>query len=256
MASRPHTVAVVCPHPDDETIFCGGTMRRMADAGHRVIVVALTAGDAGAPTADGTAGDLGAVRASELTTAAQILGVDAVHHLGYPDSGLGPEPRPGTFATVPVAEASARLAAVLRSEGVTAVVCDDAEGIYGHPDHLRAHVVAVAAVRDAGVECVYEVTVDREHLHFVETHLVATASEALAESAPGSPPVFGRPTVEIDLVVDVGDALSAKRAAFAAHASQLPPGSPVMVLDDEAFRAVYGLEWFCRTGGPGPIEDL
>ena len=200
--------------------------------------------------------DLAAVRAAELTAAAEILGVAAVHHLGFADSGLGADTRPGSLTAVAVDEVAAAIAAVLTAEQVTALVCDDADGIYGHPDHRRCHEAAVLAAEQAGVDCVYEVTVDREHLHFVETHLVATASDALAESAPGSPAVFGRSTVEIDLTVDVGAALAAKRAAFAAHASQLPPGSPVMVLDDDAFRAVYGLEWFCRRGPRGPIDDL
>jgi len=248
------TVAVVCPHPDDETIFCGGTIRRLADAGHRVVVVAATTGDAGVPDAGGA--DLAEVRARELAAAAEVLGVSAVHHLGFADSGLGPELPPGCLAAAPVEEVAARLAEVLVREGVTALVCDDVAGIYGHPDHVQVHRAGVLAAERAGVATVYEVTVDREHLHFVETHLVATATDALAESAPGSPAVFGRATVEIDLVVDVGPALVAKRAAFAAHASQLPPGSPVMVLDDDAFRAVYGLEWFCRRGERGPIDDL
>jgi LmbE family N-acetylglucosaminyl deacetylase len=254
MASELHTVAVVCPHPDDEAIFCGGTIRRLVDAGHRVVVIAATTGDAGVP--DPTHADLAAVRASELMAAATVLGVASVQHLGFADSGLATERRAGSLCAAAVDEVADRLAAVLASEQVTALVCDDADGIYGHPDHRRCHVAAVEAAARAGVDCVYEVTVDREHLHFVETHLVATASDALAESAPGSPAVFGRSTVEIDLTVDVGDTLRAKRAAFAAHASQLPPGSPVMVLDDDAFRAVYGLEWFCRRGPRGPIDDL
>jgi LmbE family N-acetylglucosaminyl deacetylase len=182
--------------------------------------------------------------------------VASVHDLGFADSGLGPDVRLGSLAAAPIDEVVGAIAAVLAAEHVTALICDDADGIYGHPDHRRCHTAAVLAAAQASVECVYEVTVDREHLHFVETHVVATASDALAESAPGSPAVFGRSTVEIDLTVDVGPALSAKRAAFAAHGSQLPPGSPVMVLDDEAFRAVYGLEWFCRRGPRGPIDDL
>ena len=254
MASELHTVAVVGPHPDDESIFCGGTIRRLVDAGHRVVVIAATTGDAGTP-ADGDA-DLAAVRAAELTAAARVLGVAAVHHLGFADSGIGGDSRAGSLTAVPVERVAAAIATVLTTEQVTALVCDDADGIYGHPDHRRGHAASVLAAAQVGIDCVYEVTVDREHLHFVETHLVATASDALAESAPGSPAVFGRSTVEIDLTVDVGSALAAKRAAFAAHASQLPPGSPVMVLDDEAFRAVYGLEWFCRRGPRGPIDDL
>ena len=254
MAREHHTVAVVCPHPDDESIFCGGTIRRLVDAGHRVVVIAATTGDAGEPDPEGR--DLAAVRAGELTAAAGILGVDAVHHLGFADSGLGADRGPRTLTGAPLVEIVDALAAVLRDEAVTTLICDDADGIYGHPDHRRCHEAALLAAERAGIGCIYEVTVDREHLHFVETHLVATASDALAESAPGSPAVFGRSTVEIDLTVDVGDALTAKRAAFAAHASQLPQGSPVMVLDDDAFRAVYGLEWFCRLGERGPLDDL
>ena len=184
MASELHTVAVVGPHPDDESIFCGGTIRRLVDAGHRVVVIAATTGDAGTP-ADGDA-DLAAVRAAELTAAAQVLGVAAVHHLGFADSGLG-DARPDSLAEVTVDEVAVAIAAVLTAEQVTVVVCDDAEGIYGHPDHRRCHTASVLAAGRAGIDCVYEVTVDREHLHFVETHLVATASDALAESAPGSP---------------------------------------------------------------------
>jgi LmbE family N-acetylglucosaminyl deacetylase len=254
MASELHTVAVVGPHPDDESIFCGGTIRRLVDAGHRVVVIAATTGDAGTPAE--AAGDLAVIRAAELTRAGEILGVGSVHHLGFADSGLGADARPGSLTAAALAQVADRIAAVLTAERVTTLVCDDPEGIYGHPDHRRCHSAAVLAAEQVGIECVYEVTVDREHLHFVETHVVATASDALAESAPGSPAVFGRSTVEIDLTVDVGDALTAKRSAFAAHASQLSPGSPVMVLDDDAFRAVYGLEWFCRRGARGPIDDL
>ena len=187
--------------------------------------------------------------------AAGVLGVAAVHHLGFADSGLTMS-RSDSLTAVALDEVAARVAEVLVAEGVTTLVTDDAEGIYGHPDHRRCHEAVVLAAAEAGVNRVYEVTVDREHLHFVETHVVATASDALAESAPGSPAVFGRSTVEIDLTVDVGAALVAKRAAFAAHASQLPSGSPVMVLGDDAFRAVYGLELFCRRGPRGPIDDL
>lgn len=254
MASEQHTVAVVCPHPDDESIFCGGTICRLADAGHRLIVIAVTTGDAGEPDPEGR--DLARLRVAELSTAADILGVDAVHHLGFADSGLGADRGSDSLTGAPLDDIVDALVTVLEGEAVTTLICDDADGIYGHPDHRRCHEAALLAAERAGVGCVYEVTVDREHLHFVETHLVATASDALAESAPGSPAVFGRSTVEIDLVVDIGDALTAKRAAFAAHASQLPPGSPVMVLDDDSFRAVYGLEWFCRLGERGPIDDL
>src|SRR3712207_6849076 len=59
---------------------------------------------------------------------------------------------------------------VLRDAGATALVVYDAGGIYGHPDHVQVHRVGLLAGRAVGLDCVYEATVDREYLHFVETH--------------------------------------------------------------------------------------
>ena len=251
--ARPSTVAVLCPHPDDEAIFCGGTIRALGELGHRVVVVAATSGDAadGAPSPA-----LRETRRQELRAAADILGASAVHHLGYVDSGIGPEPDAESFACVPVESAAGQLAAILEAERVDAVVADGPEGIYGHPDHVHAHRVAARAAEIAGVPTRYEMTVDREHLHFVETHVVHEALESVMAMWKGHPRRYGHATVEIDLVVDVRQHLVAKRAAFAAHGSQLPDHSSPMQLDDESFAAVYGLEWFNRTGPPGPIDEL
>ncbi len=252
MSSRPSTVAVLCPHPDDEAIFCGGTIRALADAGHRVAVVAATSGDnaGGAPSAE-----LRDLRRRELEVAVELLGASALHHLGFVDSGIGPVAPPEAFVRVPVEQAAAELAAILEAERVDALVADGPEGIYGHPDHIHAHHVAVRAGELAGVATRYEMTVDREHLHFVDVHVVHTATEAVTE-AWGHPSRYGHATVEIDLLVDVRAHVGAKRAAFAAHASQLPDHSEAMRLDEAAFAAVYGIEWFNRVGPPGPIDEL
>ena len=247
------TVAVLCPHPDDEAIFCGGTIRALADLGHRVVIVAATSGD----TADGTpSAALRETRRQELAAAGDILGAGAVHHLGYVDSGIGPDAAVESFARVPVESAAGQLAAILEAERASALVADGEDGIYGHPDHVHAHRIAVRACEIAGVPTRYEVTVDREHLHFVETHVVHEATEAVMAMWKGHPQRYGHATVEIDLVVDVGIHIDAKRAAFAAHRSQLPDHSSPMVLTDDAFLAVYGLEWFNRVGPPGPIDGL
>ena len=41
------TVVFLHAHPDDEAIFTGGTMRLLADAGHRVVLVLATSGELG-----------------------------------------------------------------------------------------------------------------------------------------------------------------------------------------------------------------
>jgi LmbE family N-acetylglucosaminyl deacetylase len=246
-------IAVLCPHPDDEAIFCGGTIRALADAGHRVVIIAATSGD----TAEGEPSPaLRYLRRRELEAAGEILGAAAVHHLGSVDSGIGPVSAPGSFVRVPVEDAAAELAAILDAEGVGSLVADGPEGIYGHPDHIHAHDVSTRAAELVGIATRYEMTVDREHLHFVDVHVVETATEAVTETWHGHTGTYGHTTVEIDLLVDVRVHIEAKRAAFAAHASQLPEHSETMRLDAEAFAAVYGLEWFNRRGPAGPLDDL
>lgn len=80
-------VLVVAPHPDDETIGCGGTLALLADAGAEVVVVVATDGEAtiGSPhTVAGTA----ARRRAEATVACELLGLAAPAFLGLPDGGL------------------------------------------------------------------------------------------------------------------------------------------------------------------------
>ena len=93
---------IVAPHPDDETLGCGGLILRTRRSGGRVRVVFLTNGD-GFPgaaalqsgkTLDGlTPGDfveLARVRQQNAADATRALGLDLADlvFLGYPDSGL------------------------------------------------------------------------------------------------------------------------------------------------------------------------
>ena len=94
-------------------------------------------------------------------------------------------------------------------------------------------------------------TVDREYLHFVETHLIDHAREALPHIEH-----IGMPTVFITSMLDVRAHLTQKRAAIAAHASQVHDTSSVMQLSLESFRNVYGFEWYVRNGPPSIIDTL
>ena len=230
-------------------------MARLAAAGCRVVLVVATHGDRGAAAGLVSGPALGRMRAVETQRAAAELGVARVAFLGYGDSGLtsGPPPR-GSFAATPVAEAASRLSGVLRDERPAALVVYDDHGTYGHPDHVAVHTVGWAAATMAELPTVYEATVDREYLHFVETHVVADAGRAAAHAMGGAD--VGLTTVEIDLAVDVREVIGAKRAALAAHGSQLPAGSPVMQLPDEVFAEVYGWEWYRRAGADGPLDAL
>ncbi len=242
-------------HPDDEAIFTGGTIALLAARGVRVVVVIATGGEHGvAPDGhDGTT-PLEQHRADETRRACDLLGVERLELLGYADSGLAPPGEPmhdDAFALVDTDEAAGKLAAILLGEEADALVYYDEGGIYGHVDHLAVHRVGRRAAELAGTATVYESTVDREYLHFVETHLVALASLSMHEAAP-----TGVPTVFVSTTVDANDVIDLKRRAMAAHASQIPADSAVMQLDAETFAGVYGYEWYVRTGPPAVLDDL
>ncbi len=251
-------------HPDDEAIFTGGTMALLAAQGWRLAVVLATQGEQGEPSplVDPDV-PLAVRRVAETAEAAERLGAQRVEFLGYHDSGLAgevPDAPMKAFALCSVEEAAARLAQILSEEQASALVAYDEHGIYGHPDHVQVHRVALRAAQLAAVPTVYEATVDREYLHFVETHLVVEASRGLSEPERGelglAASTLGLSTVEVDCTVDVRPVLAVKRRAMAAHASQIPETCSAMRLPDAGFAAVYGYEWYVRRGPAGAIDAL
>jgi len=77
-------VLVVCAHPDDEAVGCGGTLRRHALDGDEILAVFLTSGEAGG---HGDA-DHGETRRREAQRAAAILGIATLEFWGQPDGRL------------------------------------------------------------------------------------------------------------------------------------------------------------------------
>jgi LmbE family N-acetylglucosaminyl deacetylase len=239
------TVVVLHAHPDDEAIFTGATIRRLADRGARVVLVTATGGELGSPRVPLRGKTLAQVRTAELERAADLLGVARLVLLGRRDSGLagwesGLHPQALVRADLPAVAQT--LAALLDKERAEAIIGYDADGVYGHPDHIAVHLLARYAASLAGVTS-YDATVDREHLHFAGQHVVGTA---------GGGRVFGRVTAEISVAVAATPyELGVKRAALLAHASQIGPETL-----DERFQETYELEWFLRRGPVGILERL
>jgi LmbE family N-acetylglucosaminyl deacetylase len=259
------TVLFLHAHPDDEAIFTGGTIVRLHAAGHSCAVVFATRGERGETPAGQGDGDLAPLRERETQAAAALLGVDTIAYLGYEDSGMAGDAgnrAERAFWSADVIQAADQVAAIGRDTDASCIVTYDEFGIYGHPDHVKVHEVAVRAAALLGIDSVYEATVDREYLHFVETHLVVEAGvgERAAEFGPGrlglAAAPLGMPTVAITTTVDVRDVLDVKRAAMAAHASQIPETASALQLPSTAFAAVYGYEWYVRRGPAGILDDL
>lgn len=78
-----HRVLVVAPHPDDETLGCGGTTARLTDRGATVTLLMVTDGGAtqGAPV---STAEVARIRRAEATRAAEVIGADP-RFLALPD---------------------------------------------------------------------------------------------------------------------------------------------------------------------------
>jgi LmbE family N-acetylglucosaminyl deacetylase len=254
------TIAFVHAHPDDEASQTAGSMARAAAEGHRVVLVVSTDGDHGEVPDDLAPGEtIVARRRKETAASAAVLGVAQVHWLGYKDSGMNgwaQNDDPASFWRADLDDAAARLAAILRDERADVVVLYDWHGNYGHPDHIQVHRVGHRAADLAGTPRRFEATMNRDQMNRLREVLPAPDPEMdFDPNAPmddGNP--FGSSEAEINIAVDVTAYLEQKRAALAAHASQVTDIGMFMAMPREVFDAFFGTEWFIEPGSDAPMR--
>lgn len=124
-------VLAIGAHPDDVELGCGGTMLRLADAGLRVGVVDLTAGERG------SRGDV-ETRAEEARRAAVAMRLEVRETLSFPDTELEP--------TLALRKA---VVAALRRHRPRIVLAPLAHDL--HPDHGAAGRAVLDSVYPAGM---------------------------------------------------------------------------------------------------------
>lgn len=135
---RPFQVLVLAPHPDDESLGCGGTLKQLTDAGVAVDVAYMTRGERGyrrgeiLPLLDQLV--LASQRAQEAMTACRILGVRNIHFLSGRDGALSEQP-----------ELSGEILQLLKSHEYKTVFCPWAFDF--HPDHSATFDYLVEALR-------------------------------------------------------------------------------------------------------------
>lgn len=242
-------VLFVHAHPDDESITTGGTIATLTAAGAAVTVLTCTRGELGEVIpADlqhlvGSPESLAAHRETELAAAMLALGVTDHRYLGdanarwvdlpprrYLDSGMrwgasGAESLESlgalSLSAASMSGVTADIAAVIADVAPVAVVSYDARGGYGHPDHVRAHDAARRAAEVMGVDF-FEIVTD------------------------GTGP----------LVVDVTPVADRKRAALAAHRSQLTLDGDSFALSNGVSQPIGFTESFRRLRETPPDENL
>ena len=261
------TLMAVHAHPDDEATQTGGVLAMAARQGIRTVLVTCTNGEMGdspdglKPEAAGhDTAATSEVRLDELRAAARELSIGHLELLGYRDSGMMGWPQnddPGSFWRTPLDSVTARVAELMERYRPEVVITYDANGLYGHPDHIQAHRATFEAADQTGIpQKIYEVAFPRSLMKaFAE--MQRQAGVAPPQDDPGD--TFGTPDELITTTVDVSSEWGAKRAAAFAHASQMA-NFDFLKMDPELLQAGMSHEHFVRafdrTGAPLPETDL
>ncbi|HEV3226709.1 MAG TPA: PIG-L deacetylase family protein [Acidimicrobiales bacterium] len=133
-------ILIVTAHPDDVDFGAAGSVATWTEQGIGVTYCIVTSGEAGGSDASITRDEMAAIRRSEQTAAAEVVGVSDVRFLGHPDGRVEPS-----------LELRRDISRVIREVRPQRVVCQSPQRnfdrIYAsHPDHLAAGEGALAAV--------------------------------------------------------------------------------------------------------------
>lgn len=90
--NQPVDVLVIAPHPDDPEFGVAGTVARWTKAGKQVVYVICTSGEKGITDRSLTPEQVAQIREREQIAAAQVVGVQEVIFLRYPDQRLEDTP--------------------------------------------------------------------------------------------------------------------------------------------------------------------
>jgi LmbE family N-acetylglucosaminyl deacetylase len=238
------TVLGIFAHPDDESLACGGTLARLADAGAKVVVMCASQGEAGSvcdPSLVPEGDSLGGVRVRELRDAAAVLGVAEVIVLDHPDGDLRGDRVP---------ELHAEIVKALERYRPDAVITFAEDGLYWHLDHIGIHERTYTAVLSLGAAAppLYYVTIREGVMREVVDAAHAKGRAPSDSSFWGiAADAFGHSARPPSFVIDVRDWVPRKLAALRCHRTQMGPNNPIAWIDDDEARQWLGREQFRRS---------
>ena len=256
---------LVHAHPDDETINNGSTMALYAALGAEVTLVTCTRGEEGevlvpnlAHLAAHATDSLGDHRVEELALAMKALGISDHRFLGegtikYRDSGMmGTEPnnRPDVFWKVDFDEATNHLVRVIDEVKPHVMITYDEFGGYGHPDHIQAHRVAMAASEKSAwnIQKIYWNVMPKSVIQEGIDAMKKIGSDFMgAESADDLP--FAKDDSFVHALVDGNEYVEQKMDAMRAHATQIEVDGPFFALSNNLGLQVWGYEYYTLVKG-------
>jgi LmbE family N-acetylglucosaminyl deacetylase len=252
-----HPLLALFAHPDDETFSAAGVMAAAIERGVPVTVISATRGEAGESAIAGLDDPerLGMVREQELRDAMRQVGVSDVRVLGYRDSGMAGSPSaedPQAFIR--------GLVSHIRSVRPHAILTFGPEGLYGHPDHLHMHHVALRAIQIAAdpshdgrgtsgpwqTPALYFAAFPREDMLAVFDR----PNSPLRSLPPDARANVGTPRAQITHQISIKPWAESKRAAIAAHRTQTAEGGPLSGIPPEVREWQLAHEYFVRAPLP------
>lgn len=259
---------LVHAHPDDETINNGVTMAKYAATGVAVTLVICTRGEEGevlvtelANLASNKDDKLGEYREIELKNAMNELGIKDFRFLGFPnkkwrDSGMMGMPqneRDDVFWQADLDEAANDLVKVILEIKPQVLITYDDFGGYGHPDHIKAHRVAMRAAEIASnqgwqIEKIYHNTMPKSVIQMGIEKMREVGSDFFgAESVDDLP--FAKPDELVTTVINAPEYVPQKLAAMKAHATQISIDGPFFALSDNLGLEIWGDEYYTLVKG-------
>ena len=269
-----YRILLVHAHPDDETINNGATMAMYAALGAEVTLVTCTRGEEGEVLVEehahkAAAHDdlLGDHRVIELADAMKALGVTDHRFLGEPnikyrDSGMmdtDPNKRPDCFWQADLDSAAQHLVAVIEEVKPHILITYDDFGGYGHPDHIQAHRVAMAAAEKSEwqIQKIYWNVTPRSVIQEGIDKMKELGSDFMgAESADDLP--FCKDDSFVSAHVDGNGYVNQKMDAMRAHATQIAVDGPFFALSNNLGLQVWGNEYYTLVKGQKsePFDEL
>jgi N-acetyl-1-D-myo-inositol-2-amino-2-deoxy-alpha-D-glucopyranoside deacetylase len=254
---------LVHAHPDDETINNGATMAHYVRRGAHVTLVTCTRGEEGevlvpelAHLASNQQDQLGKHREGELANAMAILGVKDFRFLGAPakiyrDSGMidtEPNKRSDNFWNADLDEAAEYLVDIILEIKPQVLITYDEIGGYGHPDHIKAHKVAMRAAQIASdrgwnIAKIYWNTIPKSVIEQGIEAMKGTGNQFFGvEKAEDFP--FAQPDELVTTLIDGEIYADLKMEAMKAHPTQIALDGPFFALSNNLGLKVWGQEFY------------
>jgi N-acetyl-1-D-myo-inositol-2-amino-2-deoxy-alpha-D-glucopyranoside deacetylase len=164
--------------------------------------------------------------------------------------GLPDNDDPRCFWQAGVAEAADALAKIIDEVAANVIVTYDANGFYGHPDHIQAHRVTRRA---------HELTGETAKLY-----AIAMPRSALAKAVELPEDSWFMKNQDLSVAVnddqvtteiDAARYLDAKRSAMRAHETQITVDGDYFALSNDLGQRILATEYYTQLAGPRGPRD-